>query len=95
MPIGFIFTIANFFGISVFRLVAYAGIFFAVSAGLVAVRHHYVALGYQHAILEVRKQDDHAVAAANKVEEKAAECDATNGFWDVITQNCKLQTEEK
>lgn len=95
MPFGLILTIANFFGISVFRLVAYAGIIAAVLAAGMLVRHHYVAIGYNHAISDVKKQDNRAVDAATQVEERAAKCDETNGFWDVITQNCKLQTEEQ
>jgi hypothetical protein len=93
MPI--LLMIANLFGISVFRLIIYAAIFAAVVAGALTIRQHYVNLGYKHAIAAVKKQDDRAVAAANQVEAKAAKCDATNGFWDVVSQNCRLATEEK
>ncbi len=89
MPI--ILFIANLFGISIFRLIMYAGIFVAVVAGAVTIRQHYVNLGYKHAIADVKKQDNVAVDAANKVEQKASKCDETSGFWDVVTQNCRLQ----
>lgn len=90
MP-AILLTIANMLGISVFRLVAYAAIFVLVTGGAVAVRQHYVNKGYASALAAVKKQDDRAVAAANRVQQKAAKCDETNGFWDVITQDCKLE----
>lgn len=96
MPgIGIVFAVANFFGISVFRLVMYASIIAAIVGGAIAVRHHYVAIGYHKAISDVKKQDDRAVDAANEVEKRAAKCDETSGYWDVITQNCKLQEDVK
>jgi hypothetical protein len=89
MPI--FLAIANLFGISVFRLIAYAAIAATVTAGALTVRHHYIAKGYASAIAAVKKQDDRAVSAAAKVEQKAASCqDGTNGYWDVLTQACKL-----
>lgn len=96
MP-AIILTICSFLGINPLRLLIYASLFIAVMGGALWVRHHYVALGYHKAIADVKKQDDRAVAAADRVEQKAAKCDETSGFWDVITQNCKLQdtTEEK
>lgn len=89
-----ILAIANLFGISVFRLVMYASIAVAVTAGALAIRHHYVALGYQHALSDVKKQDSRAAAAAEKVETKAATCSDTNGYWDVLTQACKLEDSQ-
>jgi triphosphoribosyl-dephospho-CoA synthetase len=86
----FLLTIANFFGINVFRLVAYAVIAASVTTGLVVVRQHYVNKGYASAIAAVKKQDDKAKAAAERVETKAATCSDKNRFWDVISQSCKL-----
>ncbi len=89
MPI--VLAIANLFGISVFRLIMYAGIFFAVLAGAIAIRQHYVDLGYHKAIADVKRQDDRAVDAANKVEQRVAQC---SGYWDVITQACILEEKK-
>lgn len=92
MPV--VLFIANLFGISVFRLAVYAAIFVAVVTGALVVRQHYINKGYHSAIEAVKKQDDKAVAAAVKVEKKAAECTEANGYWDVITQGCKLEDAE-
>jgi hypothetical protein len=83
-------AIANVFGISIFRLLMYAGIIIAIVTGALTIRHHYVKIGYHKAIADVKKQDNIAIDAARKVEQRAAKCDETNGFWDVITQDCKL-----
>ncbi|MCK1585498.1 hypothetical protein IVB03_39580 [Bradyrhizobium sp. 168] len=90
MP-ALILTIAGWFGINPFRLIAYAVIFLAIVSGALYVRHHYVALGYHKAIADVKKQDDRAVAAADQVEQKAQVCTDQTGFWDVISQSCKLE----
>lgn len=97
MPIfGIVSTIAGVFGISPFRLIMYASLIVAVVGGGLWVRHHYVSLGYHKALSDVKKQDDRAAAAADAVGQKAQACDNTNGYWDVITQNCKLgDAEEK
>jgi hypothetical protein len=87
--------IANLFGISVFRLLVYAGIAVAIIVGALAIRQHYINKGYASAIASVKKQDAKAVAVAVKVEKKAAACqDGINGYWDVITQSCKLESAE-
>ncbi len=92
MP-AFILSICTFLGISPLRLIMYSICFIAVLSCGIAIRNHYVNLGYHKAIADVRKQDDRAIDAANKVEEKAAQCDDTSGYWDVITQACKLQDD--
>lgn len=92
MPV--VLFIANLFGISVFRLAVYAALIVAVVIGALTVRQHYINKGYHSAIEAVKKQDDRAVAAATKVEQKAAVCTETNGYWDVITQGCKLEDAE-
>lgn len=97
MP-AILLSIASLFGISPLRLIVYAVLVVGAITGALTIRQHYVNLGYHKAIAAVKKQDDRAVAAADKVEAKAAKCDETSGYWDVITQNCKLQddaTEEK
>lgn len=76
------------------KAIVYSLITMVIGGVLLGIRQHYVNLGWQKAITAVKKQDDRAVAAANKVEEKTDQCNATNGYWDVITQNCKLQNEE-
>lgn len=87
-------TIAEFFGISVLRLAIYAGCIVLALGGGLAIRQHYINKGYASAIAAVKKQDDRAVAAAQKVERKTAACSDANGYWDVVTQNCKLEDAE-
>lgn len=87
MPM-FIVTVAEWFGISPFRLIAYAAIAITVITGAVTIRQHYINLGYHNAIAAVKKQDDKAKSAAEKVEKKANDC-SDSSYWDVITQGCK------
>jgi disulfide bond formation protein DsbB len=75
-------------------IIALIVLLFTISGMVLGVRQYYVNLGWQKALIAVKQQDDHAVIAAQRVEKKTAECDATNGYWDVLTQNCKLQGEE-
>jgi hypothetical protein len=89
----FLVMLAGFFGISVVRLALYAALATAVAGGALAIRQHYINKGYQSAISAVKKQDARAVDAAEKVEQKATVCTGQNGYWDVITQNCKLEAE--
>ena len=90
MP-AIILTIAGWFGINPLRLILYASLAVAVIVGAVALRQHYVNVGWNKAIVAVKKQDARAVSAAEKVEQKAPTCNETNGYWDVITQACKLE----
>lgn len=92
MP-AIIITIASFFGISAIRLIAYAAIVAAVIAGGLTIRQHYINKGYSAALAAVKKQDNIAIDAAKKVEQKATVCSDANGYWDVITQSCKLGDE--
>lgn len=89
MP-GFIIAAASFLGINPLRLIAYAAVVVAVIVGGLTIRQHYVNLGYAKAIAAVKKQDDRAVAAADRVQQKADEC-AANSWWDVVSQGCKLE----
>lgn len=86
-----ILTIAGWFGINPFRLIMYSVITVAVTGGAIAVRQHYINKGYASAIAAVKKQDAKAISAAEKVEQKAATCTDQNGYFDVITQRCKLE----
>ncbi len=94
MPMLAITAIANFFGISVFRLAIYAGAVVAIVAAGLTIRHHYVSLGYHKALADVKKQDDRAVEAATKVEKKTAVCTDQNGYWDVLSQRCILEDQK-
>lgn len=87
-------AIANFFGISVFRLVAYSALALAITVGAATLRQHYVNLGWSKHKAAVEKQDARAVAASKKVDEKTDICSEKTGFWDVITQGCKLEEVE-
>lgn len=91
MP-AFIITVARWFGISPFRLVAYAIIAIAVVAGAATIRQHYINLGWDKAITAVKKQDAKAKAAADEVERKAGAC-AIDSYWDVIAATCKGDAE--
>lgn len=88
MPV--LIIIANLFGISVFRLAIYAACVVAVIVAGFTIRQHFVNEGYKHAIAAVKKQDDRAIAAADKVQQRADECSG-NSWWDVISQSCKLE----
>lgn len=89
MP-GFILTVAGWFGISAIRLIIYGAIAAAIVVGALTIRQHYVNLGYAKAITAVKKQDDRAVAAADRVQQKANDC-AANSWWDVVSQGCLLE----
>lgn len=68
-----------------------AGVLLALIGGTgLAIRQHFVNEGYSHAIAAVKKQDDKAVATADKVQQRADECSG-NSWWDVISQSCKLE----
>lgn len=91
--IPFLLPVANLLGISVFRLVAYAAAVIAVIVALGVVRQHYVNVGWRSHAAAVERQDNRAIATNKAVEKKADNCSENNGFWDVITQGCKLQEE--
>lgn len=89
MPV--ILFIANMFGISVFRLIIYAVCIVAVMTGAIVIRQHYVNLGWAKHKAAVEKQDNVAISASKEVERQTSKCSDDNGFWDVITQGCKLE----
>ncbi len=89
----FLLPIASALGISVFRLITYAILIASVVTALAVVRQHYVNKGWYQHKAAVEKQDNRAVEASKRVEEKTQECSNTSGFWDVITQSCKLQED--
>ncbi len=59
-----------------------------------AVRHYYVNKGWQAHKAAVERQDNIAISASREVQKRTDKCTAENGFWDVITQDCKLMDEE-
>ena len=75
------------------KAIIYGIITMLVGGTLLGIRQHYVNKGWRNAIAAVKKQDDRASDAARNVEQTTAKCDETNGFWDVITQDCRLQEE--
>jgi hypothetical protein len=84
-------AIAEFFGISVVRVIVYAICVALVIGAALTIRHHYVSLGYTKALEDVKKQDSRSLDAANAVEQKTAVCaQGVNGYWDVLTQSCRL-----
>jgi hypothetical protein len=94
MP-GIIITIASMLGINPLRLIVYGLVFVGVVTGAVVIRQHYVNVGWAKHKAAVERQDQRAVDASKKVEEQTDACSGKNGFWDVVTQGCKLQEEEK
>ena len=90
MPV--VLFIANLFGISVLRLAIYSAVTVAVATAGLTIRQHYVNKGWNAHKAAIEKQDDRARDAAQKVEQKTAKCQqGINGYWDVITQDCKLE----
>ncbi|BEV44430.1 hypothetical protein [Afipia carboxidovorans] len=82
--------VASLFGVSVARLLLYAGLVLAIIVGALTIREHYINKGYQAALVAVKKQDNIAIDAARKVERKASACTEANGYWDVVSQGCRL-----
>jgi hypothetical protein len=74
------------------EIIMIAALVVAIVIAGFAIRQHYVNEGWRNALAAVKKQDDKAVAAAKKVEEKVAECSA-DSYWDTITQACKTDEE--
>lgn len=93
---GFIISLLVGRGLSALaaKAIVYGVIAAVIGGALLGIRQHYVNKGWNKAIEAVKKQDDRAVAAADRVMEKTTKCDETSGFWDVITQDCRLQEEE-
>lgn len=77
------------------RIVVYAALVLIVVAVLLGIRQHYVNEGWRSHAAAVAKKDASAVAANKQVEAAAQKCTDQNGFWDVITQDCKLQQQEE
>jgi len=77
------------------KAIIYAVLAAIVGGTLLGIRQHYVNEGWRKAIVAVKKQDDRAAEAAGKVDETARKCGEDTGFWDVVSQNCKLFEEEK
>lgn len=77
------------------KAIIYGVIAMLVGGTLLGIRQHYVNLGWKQHKAAVEKQDNRAVEASKRVEEKTEKCSETTGFWDVITQGCKLQEEDK
>lgn len=94
MP-AIILTIAGWFGINPIRLIIYGALAVSVAVGAIAVRQHYINKGWYAHKAAVDKQDGNAVATSAKVEKKTAACSDTNGYWDVLTQGCKLDEDAK
>jgi hypothetical protein len=91
MPI--ILAICAFFGISPVRLMICAALFAAVVIGSLTIRQHYINVGWYKHQAKVEKQDNAAIWASKKVEQKTQTCTEKTGFWDVVSQGCKLEDE--
>lgn len=75
------------------KVVVYGALALIVVGVLLGVRQHYIDAGWNKAMVAVKKQNDRAADAADHVQQKTDKCNESNGFWDVITQNCKLGEE--
>lgn len=64
-----------------------------VGVGWLAVRQHERNIGWKNAIAAVKKQDDRAAAAGDKVQQRADQCSAVS-WWDVISQGCKSEESQ-
>jgi hypothetical protein len=87
-------AITGFLGISSLRLYIYLAVTVAIIIAGFTVRQHYINKGWYAHAAKIEKQDNIAVDAARKVEQKTSACSDANGYWDVITQNCKLEGAE-
>ncbi len=93
---GFLVTLLVGRGLSALAAKAIVYVVIAAIAGglFLTVTNHYVNKGWYKHKAAVEKQDNRAVEASKQVEEKTQRCSVESGFWDVITQACKLQEEE-
>lgn len=60
----------------------------AIISGAVALRAHYVSVGWDGALEAVKKQDGRAIDAADAAQKTADDCYAVNGTWSVVTGAC-------
>lgn len=89
-------SIANLLGVSVLRLGIYAGLVALATGGALTIRQHYINLGWDKHKVAVEKQDASASSASKTVDQKVAKCqEGINGYWDVISQGCKLDEAVK
>jgi hypothetical protein len=84
-------SIAALLGISSLRLYVYAALTVAVVIGGFTIRQHFINAGWNKAMIRVQKQNDAAADAARKVESHVNTCSEENGYWDVVTQGCKME----
>lgn len=73
--------------------IVYGGVVLVVGSTLLGIRQHYVNEGWRNHAAAVAKQDARAVETNRQVEANAKKCTDDSGFWDVITQSCKLQDD--
>lgn len=94
---GFLVTLLVGRGLSALaaKAIIYAVLSMVIGGVLLGIRQHYVNKGWYAHEAAVKKQDGKAINAGKEVERRTDKCTEENGFWDVITQNCKLQEEEK
>jgi predicted glycosyltransferase len=88
--------IADRLGLSklVAELIMIGALVISVFIGALTIRQHYINKGWYAHAAKIQKQDNIAVDASKKVEQKTTVCSDANGYWDVITQNCKLEGAE-
>lgn len=77
------------------KAIVYGVLTAIVGGALLGIRQHYINKGWNSHKAAVERQDNRAVDASKEVQKKTDQCTETSGFWDVISQGCKLQEEEK
>lgn len=90
MP-AFIVAIGTLLGISPLRVIAYFIVIVLVVGGALTIRQHYIDVGWHKHAAKIEKQDNAAIAVDKRVESDLKKCTDSNGFWDVITQDCMTQ----
>lgn len=75
------------------KLIVYGVVTVLIGGTLLTIRQHYVNEGWRKHAAAVERQDNRAIETNKRVDERANKCSDDNGFWDVITQNCKLQED--
>lgn len=72
------------------KAIVYGIIVLVIVGALAGIRQHYVNLGWNKHAEAVARQDNRAVETNKRVEEQTQKCSDANGYWDVITQGCKI-----
>lgn len=91
---GFLVTLlAGRVGSLAANAIVYGVVVLIIGGTLLGIRQHYVNEGWRKHAAAVEKQDGRAIETNRRVEATTQKCTDDSGFWDVITQSCKLQDD--